>query len=103
MRQTSKEKKRKKRTRNREVMIISLVVIALVVALAIHTKTLQKKDDMLAAREAVLQEQMEEESERSEELEEKSIFVQTREFIEQIARERLGLVSPDDTVIRPDD
>ena len=84
-------------------MIISLVVIALVVALAIHTKTLQKTDDMLAAREAVLQEQMEEESERSEELEEKSIFVQTREFIEQIARERLGLVSPDDTVIRPDD
>ena len=96
MRQTSKDK-------NREVMIISTVVIALVVALAIHTKTLRKTDEMLAAKEAVLQERLEEESERSEELEEKSIFVQTREFIEQIARERLGLVNPNDTVIRPDD
>ena len=103
MRQTSRDKKRKKKSRNREVMIISLVVIALVAALAIHTKTLRKTDDVLAAKEAVLQNQLEEESERAEELEEKSIFVQTREFIEQIARERLGLVSPDDTVIRPDD
>lgn len=103
MRQTSKEKKRRRRSRSREVTIISIVVIALIAALAVHTRTLQQTEDQLAARAAALEKQLEAESQRAEELEEKSIFVQTREYIEQIARERLGLVKPEDTVIRPDE
>ena len=83
-------------------MAIGLVVIALLVALTIHTNTLKKTDAELAAKEAALEQQWEAESLRAEELEEKSIFVQTREFIEQIAREKLGLVDPEDTVIRPE-
>ena len=39
---------------------------------------------------------------RSEELEKQSIYMQSIDFIEKIARERLGLVGKDETVIKPE-
>lgn len=103
MRQSTRQKKKKKRSRSRGALAISAVVLALLVALSIHTATLKREDEAYAAREELLQSQLEAESERSEELEEKSIYVQTRDYIEQIARERLGLVAPDETIIRSED
>ena len=45
---------------------------------------------------------MDTEKQRQEELEEKSVYVQTKDYIEQIAREKLGLINPDETIIRPE-
>lgn len=103
MRQSTRQKKKKKRSRSRGVLAITAVVLALLVALSIHTHTLKLEDEAYAAREEVLKSQLEEESKRSEELEEKSIYVQTRDYIEQIARDRLGLIASDESVIRSED
>ena len=100
MRQSTRQKKKKKRSRSRGVLAITAVVLALLVALSIHTHTLKREDEAYAAREEVLKSQLEEESKRSEE---KSIYVQTRDYIEQIARDRLGLIAPDESVIRSED
>lgn len=103
MRQSTRQKKKKKRSRSRGVLAITAVVLALLVALSIHTRALKREDEAYAAREEVLQSQLEAESKRSAELEEKSIYVQTRDYIEQIARDRLGLIAPDESVIRSED
>ena len=49
----------------------------------------------------IIQEQIDEEKERAAELEEEKEYRKTREFIEKIARERLGLFYPDETVLKP--
>lgn len=103
MRQSTRQRKKRTRSRNRGALTIMAVVLALLIALSLHTRTLQREDDAYAAKVEALQSEVDAESERAAELEEKSIYVQTRDYIEQIARERLGLVTPDETIIRPED
>lgn len=38
---------------------------------------------------------MEEEKKRAEDLEEKRVYVQTKQYIEKVAKEKLGLVNPE--------
>ena len=44
---------------------------------------------------------MEEESQRKTELEEREIYVQTKQYIEEVAKEKLGLVSPGEILLKP--
>lgn len=66
-----------------------------------QTKVLQAKDDRYAAREAELQNQIESEQQKSEELKEQEIYVQTKKYIEEIAKTKLGLVKPGETLLKP--
>jgi len=43
------------------------------------------------------------EEERQNELEEETAYRQTKSYIERIAREKLGLVKPDEVILRGDD
>ena len=47
--------------------------------------------------------QLQTEQERSEELEDQRAYMQTVRYIEEIARKVLGLVYPDETIIRPEE
>lgn len=42
-----------------------------------------------------------EEQERAKRLEEQRIYVQTKEYIEKVAKEKLGLVNPDEILLKP--
>ena len=44
-----------------------------------------------------------EEEKRTEEIEEYKAYVQTKKFIEQEARDKLGLVYPDEVVFEPEE
>lgn len=81
---------------------IFFVVAALLTVLTVYTRSLQKADAVYAARVDALQNEVDTEKQRQEELEEKSVYVQTKDYIEQIAREKLGLINPDETIIRPE-
>ncbi len=41
------------------------------------------------------------ELERSKELEEYRIYVQTKQYIEEVAKQKLGLVNPDEILLKP--
>ena len=49
-----------------------------------------------------LEEKYQTEQERSEELEDKQAYMQTVRYIEEVARKVLGLVYPDETILRPE-
>ena len=44
---------------------------------------------------------MAEESKEAEELAQEQIYVQTKEYIEKMAKEKLGLVYPDEILLKP--
>ena len=54
------------------------------------------------AREQRLTEQVADEESRTDELEEKKIDVQSKEYIEKIAKEKLSLVYPDEILFKSD-
>ena len=40
------------------------------------------------------------EKKRAEDLEEKRVYVQTKQYIEKVAKEKLGLVNPDEIILK---
>ena len=56
---------------------------------------------LFRSKEENLAKELEEEKERAEKLEEERIYVQTKEYIEKVAKEKLGLVKPDEILLKP--
>ena len=95
-------RKRKERLGNRMALVgIIFVVISLAVVVNFRGSSLREKDLSYQRREQSLEEQLEKEKKRAEELEEERIYVQTKEYIEKVAKEKLGLVNPDEILLKP--
>ena len=47
--------------------------------------------------------QLDQEKERAEDLEEYKVYVKTKQYAEEVAKERLGLVNPDEILLKPED
>ncbi len=97
----SRRKKRYKRQSKKVILGILLVVALLGGAVMYKTKTLQAKDDRYAAREENIKSQIESEEQKASELEEQEIYVKTKKYIEEIAKTKLGLVMPGETLLKP--
>lgn len=104
MRNMVRHSRLKKRDKwgNRIAMVgVTLVVLSLAVVVNLKGAALKAKDLEYQIREESLQKQMEEESQRKTELKEREIYVQTKQYIEEVAKEKLGLVSPDEILLKP--
>lgn len=83
----------RKRNQNRfSMFLVSLVVVLIMLAVAVRSVDLQRKIDAKVQEEQRLDEQIAAEKARTEELEEFGKEVQTKGYIEDIAREKLGLI-----------
>lgn len=101
-----RDKKRRKKNRdllgNRLALFgITAVVISmgLVVGLKVESMKIRQKEYQL--KEESLEAQYLQESQRAEELEEYKVYVQTKQYIEKVAKEKLGLVRPDEILLKP--
>ena len=93
----------KKQKRKNGLKIIAVAVLVLFAVITYSSVELQAEKRALEKREAELQDQLQTEQERSEELEDKKAYMQTIRYIEEIARKVLGLVYPDETILRPEE
>lgn len=97
-----------KKSHNKMSGTLSLFGLVLVVALitgVLYTnrEDLQVKLDTYVEREKVLERQIEDEKSRSIELEEEKKYVSTDKYIKDVAREKLGLVDPDEVLLKSND
>ncbi len=97
----SKRKKRYKKQSRAVILGILLVAGLLCGALILKTRNLRVKDDGYAKKEQELTEQIEDAKKESESLEEEEIYIKTKKYIEEIAKTKLGLVNPGETVLKP--
>ena len=103
MRANRKTKRLRKEKRNRRTWVWLLVIaVILVVGMGIEIKRVSDKAADYASREAELESLIAEEEGRAYELQEQSKWQQTLKYIEMIAREKLGLVYPDEVILKPD-
>ncbi|SHN60551.1 Cell division protein FtsB [Butyrivibrio hungatei DSM 14810] len=95
---------KRRRSQNRAGVIwASFVVLILVTVVSIKSVGLMKKAKDYEAKEAALQQQIEQEMARSEEIAEFERYTQTRKYIEDTAREKLGLVYPGEIIFKNED
>lgn len=95
-------RKRRDRWGNRLAIIgITVVVGSLAVVVNLKSTSMKKKDLEYQAREEALMAQVAKEENRSKELEEYRIYVQTKQYIEEVAKQKLGLVKPDEILLKP--
>lgn len=80
---------------------ITVVVMSLAVVVNLKGASLREKDLEYQVKEENLEAQKAEEQQRKAELEERRIYVQTKQYIEEVAKEKLGLVNPDEILLKP--
>ena len=62
---------------------------------------LKEKDRSYSIREENLEAQVAKEEERAKQLEEYRVYVQTKQYIEKVAKEKLGLVNRNEILLKP--
>ena len=77
------------------------MVLCLAVVVQIKGSSLKSIDREYEIRLENLTAQKEEEEQRALDLEEERKYVQTKEYIKEVAKEKLGLVDPDEILLKP--
>ena len=94
-----RQKKRMQRHR-RSVLAVSAVVLLLFVVISVNSVSLKAKEEHYQAQEQELEEQIREEKARTKEIEELSEYVGTDEYVEDVAKEKLGLIHENETIFK---
>lgn len=94
----------RKRHQNRfSMFLVTLVVIMIMVAVAIQSVEMKQKIVDYAAREELLKEQIAAEDARAQEIEEYRKYTKTKAFVEEVAKDKLGLVYEGEILFKEDD
>lgn len=90
-----------KRQQNRlGIVMITVVVFMLFVVLFIRSISLREKQEMLKSQEECLLEEIAEEEQNKDQLDELRRYMQTDKFVEETARQKLGLVYEDEVIFK---
>lgn len=96
-------KRAQERVDNRMAMVtITAVVFSMALAVNFKVGALKKKEAYYAEREQIIAAQLAEEEDRAVSLEQYSKYVHTQEYVEKTAKEKLGLVNPDEVILKPE-
>ncbi len=80
---------------------VAVIVAVIILASGIRTASLHQKSKELTITESQLENQLEEENNRAVELEEREKYMKTKKYIEDEAKNKLGLVNSDEILIKP--
>ena len=100
----SRTKRRAEDQGGNRIVMVAVTIVVVFMALAVNVKvvSLRQKAAAYAEKEQALARQVEKERERAAELEQYRIYIQTKEYIEKMAKEKLGLVNPDEILLKPE-
>ena len=94
--------KRQRRSAIMGLVLAFLLVIVIGVVMYINKASLQNQYDINEQTKADLQAQLEEQQQRTKDLEEYKKYIQTKKFVEDMAKDKFGLIYPDELVFRPE-
>lgn len=92
---------RSKRRQNKLAMsLVTVAVFMLLVVVSIGSIELKQKQEEYLKKQAQLEEQIAAEEQRAQDLVELRKYTQTKAYIEEVAKEKLGLVHSDEIVFK---
>ena len=98
-----KQEKQKRKVFKHGVTVLGLfmVVALLAIVIFVRGRELTEKNKNYLAMEESLAVEYSKEEQRAKALEEKKVYVKTKEYIMEEAREIFGLQMPDEIIVRP--
>lgn len=102
MEQKRRKRQQKKRMQRhkRSVFAVCAVIALLFIVVSVNSVTLKAKEQVYKAQEQELEEQIEEEKARAKEIEELDEYVGTDEYVEDVAKEKLGLIHENEIIFK---
>ena len=102
IKQKSHRRRQKKRIQRhkRSVLAVSTVILLLVVVVSASSMTLRARDKSYQAQEMELKEQIKEETARKAEIKDLEKYVGTDEYVEDVAKDKLGLVHENEIIFK---
>lgn len=94
---------RKKKQNRFGMFLVSVVLVMLLVVVSVKSAELTQKKEAYRQKEAALEAQIEKEKERAEEIKEYGKYTQTKKYIEEVARDKLGLVYEGEILFKDED
>lgn len=103
--ETKKSKALRKKRQKRSNIIAMVLVIGVVLVLSVviwnGKQALAAKNEDYIQKKTELTAQIAEQETRSKSLEEYKKYVQTKKYVEQIAKDKFGLIYPNDILFKP--
>ena len=94
---------RQKRQNKFGMFFVTTVVAMMLIVVAIKSLELRQKLVAYQEKEQLLMEQIEQEKVREKEIEEYEKYTQTKKYIEEVAKDKLGLVHDNEIIFREAD
>jgi len=93
----------KKKKQNRlSMLMVSIAVLMMLLVVAVRSVDLRAKQDSYDERILQLTEQIAQEQERTKEIEEYEKYTKTKKFVEEVAKDKLGLVYEGEIIFMPE-
>ena len=93
-------KRTKRRRQNNGMISISLIVLVFLVVMGVQIVKLKEQEKNYAKQESQLKEQLAGETQRAEELSVLEKYMQTTSYIEDVAKNKLGLVYENEIIYK---
>ena len=95
--------KPKRSGRNAGTFSIGIIVLVFLAVMAIQIYKLKDKDAAYAAEEAELQDMYEMETQRAAEIDDLEEYMQSQEYIEDVAKSKLGLAYDNEIIFKEEE
>ena len=93
-------RKRRSRRRTNQHKLSVLVIFLMTALVVVGGISLRAKEKSYLAQETELKKQIDEEKARSQEIDDMEAYVGTDEYVEEIAKEKLGLVNENEIILK---
>lgn len=94
------KRRRPSRSNRRGMVAIAAVVMVLLVGLLVQSQKLSAQNVKYAEKKANLEQQIKDEEMRADDIENMKDYIDSPEYIEKIARDKLGLVYKDEILFK---
>lgn len=99
----SRELRIKRQKRSNVIAMFSAIAVVLLLSIAIwkDKQSLHEKNMEYVSKEQELSQKIAEQESREDSLEEYKKYVQTKKYVEQVAKEKFGLIYPNEILFKP--
>ena len=91
---------KKRKRKNAGTVSITIIVLAFLAVMAVQICKLKQKDSDYQAKEAELQQEKQDETQRSSELDDLEEYMKSSQYIEDVAKSKLGLTYKNEIIFK---
>lgn len=92
--------RQRRKSRRGGAVSVSLIVIVFLIVMAVQIVQLKDKETAYAKQKAEAQQQLDDEQTRSEEIQDLYQYMKSDEYIEDVAKSKLGLAYPNEIIFK---